>query len=109
MKYYCNVVIKNKRMSYANEKLYQKYLDKVSVNKKICVIKGKVGIDELIKNSIGCLSFPITSTAVIAAKLKVPSAYYSVNKIFYKSNIEFMNNELLVTKKDLDCWIKNLV
>ena len=109
MKYNCNVVIKNKRMSYANDKLYQKYLDNITLNKNICVIKGKVGIEELIKNSIGCLSFPITSTAVIATKLKVPSAYYSVNKSFNRSNIEFLNNQLLVTNKDLDCWIKNLV
>jgi polysaccharide biosynthesis PFTS motif protein len=109
LKYNLNIIIKDKRKSYANDVLYEEFLKALSHNKKVYVIQEKVGIMKLIKNSIGCISFPITSTAEVASSLGVPSSYYTPSTFLNNSGPEFMNNDLLNNKTELDLWIKNLI
>ena len=53
--------------------LYEEFLEALSHNKNVYVIQEKVSIMKLIKNSISCISFPITSTAEVASSLGFPS------------------------------------
>jgi len=89
--------------------LYKEFLKALSHNKNVYVIQEKVGIMKLIKNSIGCISFPITSTAEVASSLGVTSSYDTPSTFLNNSGPEFMNNNLLNNKIEFDLWIKNLI
>ena len=89
--------------------LYEEFLEELSHNKNIYVIREKIGVMKLIKNSIGCISFPITSTAEVAFSLGVPSSYDTPSTFLNNSGPEFMNNNLLNNKTEFDLWIKNLI
>ena len=102
-------IIKDKRLSYASDQTYSEYLNDIKSNNRIFVITEHTSIKKLIENSIGTISFPITSTGEITNKLNIPSAFYSVNKSLNGDKIEFMKNTLLTSKKELNTWIKKLI
>ena len=62
-------IIKDKRLSYASDQTYSEYLNDIKSNNRIFVITEHTSIKKLIENSIGTISFPITSTGEITNKL----------------------------------------
>ena len=64
---------------------------------------------KFIKNNIGCISFPITSTAEVTSSLGVQYSYDTPSTFLNNSGPEFMNNNLLNNKTEFDLWIKNLI
>ena len=89
--------------------LYEEFLEALSHSKNVYVIREKIGVMKLKKNIIGCISFPISSTAEVASSLGVLSWYDTPSKFLNNSGPEFMNNNLLNNKIKFDLWIKNLI
>ena len=78
-------------------------------NKRYLSLENNISVEYLIKNSKLVISFPYTSTSIIAKKLGVPTIYYDpsglidINEKNFSHGIDVLNNTA-----DLKNFIKKI-
>ena len=107
-----NVVHKMKK-DIDNKIVSKKYIHNLKNNlknkKNYFVIDKNCSIENLILNSKGVISFPYTSTAIMAHSLKKPSIYYDPSKLIDEKNKKFSHGiDVCNNLDDLKNWL-NLV
>jgi len=81
------LALKPKRNYNSNhDKIYTEYLNSLVTTKQLELISPETNLFEIIAQSKICISYPFSSTAIIAKELKVPSLYYLENNILKAYN-----------------------
>ncbi len=106
-----NIIHKKKKQ--INKKIlskkYYNYLGILEKNKRYLSLKDNISIEYLIKNSKLVISYPYTSTSIIAKEMKVPTIYYDgsglidINEENFSHGIDVLNNT-----DDLKNFIKKI-
>jgi polysaccharide biosynthesis PFTS motif protein len=94
---------------YNYDKTYVSLLQNIKKKYHVEIVdRDNSSLDEIIEKSLCCISFPFTSTAIVANELKKPSIYYDPSK-----SITGLNNHIdhgIRTINDFDTlknWIEN--
>lgn len=103
----------HKKKKQINTKLlskkYYNFLNLLEKNKRYLSLENNISVEYLIKNSKLVISFPYTSTSIIAKKLGVPTIYYDpsglidINEKNFSHGIDVLNNTA-----DLKNFIKKI-
>jgi polysaccharide biosynthesis PFTS motif protein len=89
------------------DKRYKNYLIKMKKNNGFEFVDPDISPDFLISTSLLSISYPFTSTSVIAKELNFPTAYYDVTGQIVKEGCSSHGIILLSNKYDLENWIIN--
>jgi polysaccharide biosynthesis PFTS motif protein len=105
-----NVFLKRKRSTYLNDKNYVRYLEFLKSNGRWIELDPDLDAISACQtiNIIGSISFPFTSTAIIADKAGLASIYYDPKDYLIKNQLGANGLLVLGSKKELLIWIKNL-
>ena len=86
----------------AHDTIYADYVNSLVKTKQLELISPETNLFEIIAQSKMCISYPFTSTAIIAKELKVPSLYYLENDILKAYNkvhgINFVDTKIGLLK-----------
>ena len=74
-------------------------------------IDENASVETLIKNSKGVISFPYTSTSLMAKFMKTPTVYYDSSKclIDIEEKIQSHGVKIINNIEELKGWIKNVI
>ena len=109
-KYEINLIVKSKMtdLMWENKK-HKFFLEKLSKNKNFILMDNSVDSYEIIINTMGTISMPTSTTAVIAKKLEKKSIYYDPYQWWLKNNPKnFSGIDIIDQKKDLIKWTEFL-
>ena len=92
-------------------KKYKQSLDLLKKVKNYKILSDNYSIEELIRNSLCCISFPYVTAALMAKDMKKPTVYYdSSREILNKEKrIESHDVEIINNKTSLKNWIKKII
>jgi|694.fasta_scaffold26812_8 polysaccharide biosynthesis PFTS motif protein len=88
---------------------YINFSNEFQKRKNIFKINSYTSIFRIIPKTISTISFPFTSTGVIAKILKKPSLYYDPNNIIETDDRGIQSVEFASNKKDLKDWILKII
>lgn len=108
-----HLVIRIKKDAKYNLNLNSKYLDflsKIKENKNVILLnRENSSLVNILNNSLGCISFPFTTVAVIAKYLNIKSAYYDPSQMIENISNRVTNGvNLLKNKEELNKFISSL-
>lgn len=108
-----NINVVHKIKKNINNKIFSKnYINNLNNNnnnKNYFIVDKNCSIENLILNSRGVISFPYTSTAIMASVLKKPSIYYDPSKLIDSNNKIFSHGiEVLNDVDSLKNWLSSI-
>ena len=103
------IIYKSKRIknNFYLHNAFQSYINKIS-DKNFLKVNPDVSIDFLIKKSNACISFPFTSSSVIAKLNNIPTCFYDPTSKLVSNKYQTNNIKLIKGKKNLKLWINSL-
>ena len=108
-----HLVIRIKKDAKYNLNLNSKYLNflsKIKENKNVILLnRENSSLVNILNNSLGCISFPFTTVAVITKYLNIKSAYYDPSQMIENISNRVTNGvNLLKNKEELNKFISSL-
>ena len=101
-------VLKIKReLSRIHDPRYIHYLNDLINKQKIVLIAPDISAFDLIKKSKKVISFPFTSTSIIAKSIGIPSIFYDPYDCAIHDNDIAQGVEVISDKNNLKNWIEN--
>lgn len=106
-----NIVLKRKRnLGKILHPQYNKLINDLSKLDFINIAYPNISANHIIKNSVGVISFPYTSTAILADHLNKPSVYYDPSRFIDSKDINGSHGiKLITSKKNLENWIIKII
>jgi polysaccharide biosynthesis PFTS motif protein len=101
--------IKRKINLKYHDRSYYNFLDTLSCNKRVVFVDSDISPFHIIKKSSLCISYPFTSTALIAKYLNKPSCYYDPTSTIYKDDTGAHGVDIITNKEELLQWIGNYI
>jgi hypothetical protein len=98
---------KRKPNNRFHDKAYTRFCDELVSNHKIIEVDSSISPFSLISKARISISFPYTSTGIIADHLDCPSCYYDCTGSLLKDDSGNHGVELISTKNDLFFWLKS--
>ena len=107
-------IIHKQKRSRDLDRVCKKYKQSLNLLKKVKnykILSDNYSIEELIRNSLCCISFPYVTAALMAKDMKKPTVYYdSSREILNKEKrIESHDVEIINNKTSLKNWIKKII
>ncbi len=108
-----NITLKSKReFSLKHDKTYINFLNTLSKNGVLQQIHSEIDVFQAIAESKLCISYPFTSTSVIAKELKIPTVYYLQSDIMSRytevNDVRFIGDKLLLLKFVSRIFLKDI-
>ena len=88
---------------------YQSQINLMMKQKNVSVIDPEIAASRMIQNSDIVISFPFTSTAIIAEKLGKPSAYYDPTGLLKDYQSVAGDIPLLLSLSSLKKWLTQVI
>ncbi len=103
-----SVVLKRKRhLGNLLNKEYKFFIDRISVNEDFILVDSNLSAQKLIEHAGIVISFPFTSTAIIAQSQGKPSFFYDPSGIIQKDDRAAHGIEIVSGIKELELWFEN--
>lgn len=103
-----SVVLKRKRHAgNLLNKEYKAFVDRISINDDFILAEPDLSAQKLIEHAGIVISFPFTSTAIIAQRQGKPSFYYDPSGIIQKDDRAAHGIEIVSGIKELELWFEN--
>lgn len=107
------IIHKQKRSRDLNRicRKYKQSLDLLKKFENYTILSDKYSLEELIRNSLCCISYPYVTAALMAKDMKKPTVYYdSSREILNKEKrIESHDVEIINNKTSLENWVKKTI
>lgn len=104
------VVIKQKRNIGKNLHFeYRNIFKKYEGNKFCLIIDPDIEAERIIEESVGVISMPFTSTAILGQSLGKPSIYYDSACMLERDDRAAHGIQILQFREDLEKWLKLLI
>ena len=101
------LLIKKKReIGTRAHQLYRHYVKSIASNENVVLIDPGVSVDLLAKSSLGSISMPFTSTAIISREAGVPSVYYVPSQVLNVDSSLSHGIQVICSINSLRCWMK---
>lgn len=102
-----NLIIKTKKISQTlTSNTYINYLTKISNDPNIQVVQ-KISPTRLLENSIASISYPFTSTSIVANNINLKTCFYKVTPYEEIDNLLSQGIKVIYNSKDLQKWFIN--
>ena len=103
--------IKRRRSDTTVSKTYVKNILKLKKFNNYKQINENQSVETLVKKSKGVISFPYTSTSLIAKYMKIPTVYYDSSKclIDIEERIQSHGVKIINNYEELRVWMKNVI
>ena len=102
------LVTKRKRKSKISLKLFDTFFKNLNKDENFLELDHRGDVLQIIEKSKCCISLPITSTAMLAREVKIPSVFYDPYNWINKNDPSLSNINVL-DYKSLDNWIKETI
>ncbi len=89
--------------------LHRAYMNSIKCNPNVDILNPSVSAIQIIKQSIGCISFPFTSTAFIARSEGISSVYFDPTASLCVDDTDTRGIAILKNKRSLNEWMKALL
>ena len=99
---------KRKRKSKISLKLVDTFFKNLNKDENFLELDHRGDVLQIIEKSKCCISLPITSTAMLAREVKIPSVFYDPYNWINKNDPSLSNINVL-DYKSLDNWIKETI
>lgn len=84
-------------------------MNRIKCNPNVDILHPIISAIQVIRQSIGCISFPFTSTAVIARNEGIPSSYFDPTASLCVNDFDIRGIEIIKNKQSLKEWMKALL
>ena len=101
------LLTKRKRKSKISLKLVDTFFKNLNKDKNFLEVDHRSDVMKIIENSKGCISLPITSTAMLAREANIPSAFYDPYNWINKNDPSLSNIDVFDYEK-LNNFIKKI-
>ncbi len=101
------LLTKRKRKSKISLKLIDTFFKRMNKDENFLEVDHRSDVMEIIKNSKCCVSLPITSTAMLAREINVPTAFYDPYN-WINENDPSLSKISVFNYEKLDKWIKEI-
>ena len=103
-----HIIYKTKRNYSQNlHRKYKKFIENIK-NSNFHYVQPDISARYIIRNSDGCISFPFTSTSILAEFENIKNCFYDPTGKLIDNIIQTNNIKLIGNKKDLFKWINSL-
>jgi polysaccharide biosynthesis PFTS motif protein len=104
-----NLLWKRKRnFSARHHKAYIKFADEFSKRPGVISANPRSSAFHVIKQSVGTISLPFTSTAIVGESFRIPSVYYDPLKILSKEDRGAQGIPFKAGKEELRDWVQSI-